>query len=224
MKKFLIRIILMFFIYFLEVAFVPASSTGEYASSSFRYGLINNEKIHDLSAKNLRCGEMKFDCVIDYKTFKENMILNQQELVRFYKDFGKIESNNNYDTVNCIGYCGRFQFGERARKDLGINDFTVKDFRRNPKVWPAKEQDIAMLNYMRINNERLRPYFFLINRRIHGVKITRSGLLAAAHLGGSKHVIEYLKSNGKDNFVDKFNTSVECYLKAYANYNFKLYN
>ena len=48
--------------------------------------------------------------------------------------------------------------------------------------------------------------------------ITPSGLLAGAHLKGAGSVIEYLKSRGKCCPKDGFGTSIESYIKQFANY------
>ena len=43
-------------------------------------------------------------------------------------------------------------------------------------------------------------------------------MLAGAHLKGAGAVSEYLKSNGKNNSKDAFGTSIESYMKNFANY------
>ena len=53
---------------------------------------------------------------------------------------------------------------------------------------------------------------------IKGNFITASGLLAGAHLKGAGSVIKYLESNGETNCKDAFGTSVETYIKQFANY------
>lgn len=53
---------------------------------------------------------------------------------------------------------------------------------------------------------------------INGIVITPSGLLAGAHLKGAGSVIKYLKSNGNDISKDAFGTSIESYIKKFANY------
>ena len=53
---------------------------------------------------------------------------------------------------------------------------------------------------------------------INGYKITPSGLLAGAHLKGAGAVITYLKSGGKSISKDAFGTSIESYMKQFADY------
>ena len=57
-----------------------------------------------------------------------------------------------------------------------------------------------------------------LGKKINGITITKSGLLAGAHLKGAGCVINYLKSEGKNNACDAFGTSVETYLKKFAGY------
>ena len=57
-----------------------------------------------------------------------------------------------------------------------------------------------------------------LGKNINGITITKSGLLAGAHLKGAGCVINYLKSDGKNNACDAFGTSVETYLKKFAGY------
>ena len=53
---------------------------------------------------------------------------------------------------------------------------------------------------------------------IRGVKITESGILAAAHLGGAGNVKIYLRSGGMNGFSDAFGTSIRYYLKKFSGY------
>lgn len=53
---------------------------------------------------------------------------------------------------------------------------------------------------------------------IKGVKITESGILAAAHLGGAGSVKSFLKSNGNNGFTDGFGTSLKSYLRKFGGY------
>ena len=54
---------------------------------------------------------------------------------------------------------------------------------------------------------------------INGVKITKSGLLAAAHLSGAGNVKSFL-NGGIDDFKDGNGTKLTTYLKEFSNYNF----
>jgi hypothetical protein len=48
--------------------------------------------------------------------------------------------------------------------------------------------------------------------------ITESGILAAAHLGGTGSVRKFLKSNGKYKCKDQYGSSVQHYLRIFSGY------
>ena len=53
---------------------------------------------------------------------------------------------------------------------------------------------------------------------VSGVKITESGILAAAHLGGSGSVKRFLNSNGSRKCKDDYGTSVKTYMRDFGGY------
>ena len=53
-------------------------------------------------------------------------------------------------------------------------------------------------------------------KEINGIQLTRSGMLAAAHLVGPGGLKKYLRSGGKNIPKDGNNTSIETYLKKFA--------
>ncbi|MDA8762541.1 peptidoglycan-binding protein LysM, partial [Flavobacteriaceae bacterium] len=57
-----------------------------------------------------------------------------------------------------------------------------------------------------------------VGKTINGIKITESGILAAAHLSGAGNVKKYLRSNGSINLSDAYGTSIESYMKIFAGY------
>ncbi len=57
-----------------------------------------------------------------------------------------------------------------------------------------------------------------VGRNIGGVKITESGILAAAHLAGAGNVKKYLRSGGAIAFSDAFGTSIKHYLRKFSGY------
>ena len=154
---------------------------------------------------------------------------------KFLEALAKRESNGNYQAFNCYGYAGKYQMGEMALVDCGYyqkksckynNDWSgnflgkdcvnsIKDFLKNP---------IAQENAIRIYLKKQWRYLKALNvtifleQMINGYKITKSGLLAGAHLKGCGAVAEYLKSNGKNIGKDAFGTSIETYIKDFAGY------
>ena len=56
------------------------------------------------------------------------------------------------------------------------------------------------------------------NKVINGIRITESGILAAAHLAGAGNVKKFLRSGGANSFSDGFGTSITHYFKKFAGY------
>ena len=55
-------------------------------------------------------------------------------------------------------------------------------------------------------------------RIVGGVKVTESGILAAAHLGGVGSVKRFLNSNGSRKCKDEYGTSVKTYMRDFGGY------
>lgn len=80
-------------------------------------------------------------------------------------------------------------------------------------------QDKAFRALIAKNKWELRKEIKKYNGKvINGVKITESGLIAAAHLGGAGSVKRYLRSNGQRGFKDGFGTSLRSYIKKFGGY------
>lgn len=58
-----------------------------------------------------------------------------------------------------------------------------------------------------------------VGKTINGIKITESGILAAAHLSGAGNVKKYLRSNGTECFSDAYGATIQSYLRKFASYN-----
>ena len=58
-----------------------------------------------------------------------------------------------------------------------------------------------------------------VGKTMNGIKITESGILAAAHLGGAGNVKKFLRSNGSRRFSDAYGSSIQSYLKKFKDYN-----
>ncbi|CAM4066530.1 MULTISPECIES: peptidoglycan-binding protein LysM [Flavobacterium] len=122
------------------------------------------------------------------------------------------ESRGILNMVNSYGYMGKYQFGKTALRCVGVYDF--QEFLRN-----ADWQEKAFKALLSINKWELRKEIKKYNGKvINGVKITESGILAAAHLGGAGSVKKYLRSNGRNGFKDGFGTSLKSYLKKFGGY------
>jgi hypothetical protein len=130
-----------------------------------------------------------------------------------YKEaIGFKESQGQYRKINSLGYLGKYQFGVETLKTVGINNSA--EFLDSPKL-----QEKAFVALLSKNKWELQDEILKYDGRIlNGIRITESGILAAAHLGGVGSVKRYFKSNGKRYMRDAFGTSVKTYLKAFSGY------
>ncbi|MBY0486986.1 MAG: peptidoglycan-binding protein LysM, partial [Flavobacteriaceae bacterium] len=100
------------------------------------------------------------------------------------------ESQGRYNMINSLGYLGKYQFGTSALRFIGINNNAA--FLSNPAL-----QEKAFVALLKINKSKLKDVIEEYRgKTIDGVRITESGILAAAHLGGAGSVRKYLESNG----------------------------
>ena len=122
------------------------------------------------------------------------------------------ESRGNYFTVNDLGYLGKYQFGAETLKLLGV--YNPEYFLYTPEL-----QEKAFLANSERNKWILRKDISrFVGKEIHGVAITESGILAAAHLAGPGSVKKFLRSFGGDNFSDAYGTSISSYMKRFSGY------
>jgi hypothetical protein len=59
---------------------------------------------------------------------------------------------------------------------------------------------------------------WFVGRKIRGIEVTESGILAAAHLAGAGNVKKYLRSHGEIDVADAFGTSISNYLEKFSGY------
>jgi hypothetical protein len=122
------------------------------------------------------------------------------------------ESRGILDMVNPYGYMGKYQFGKSTLRTVGVYDF--QEFLKN-----ATWQEKAFKALIARNKWELRREIEKYKGRvINGVRITESGLIAAAHLGGAGSVKKYLRSNGRNGFKDGFGTSLKSYMKKFGGF------
>jgi hypothetical protein len=144
---------------------------------------------------------------------------HELEFSRFINDLGYRESRNNWMSVNRIGCFGEWQFAESTLRYLGFRKITLKKFRANPFIFPRELQAEALKALIRVNLIYLKDYKHYEGESIKGILITKSGLIAASHLGGAGSVKKFLNSDGRVNKKDAFGTSVSDYLKTFSAYN-----
>ena len=132
--------------------------------------------------------------------FTGNFFIGFKEAIAFKESQGK------YKKINSLGYLGKYQFGTETLKTVGVHN--------SPKF--QKKAFIALLakNKWELRDE-IEKYEGTI---LNGIRVTESGILAAAHLGGAGSVKKYFKNNGKRFFRDAYGTSLRTYMKAFGGY------
>ncbi len=122
------------------------------------------------------------------------------------------ESGGNYNSVNTYGYLGKYQFGASTLKLIGIHN--PAKFLKNPRL----QEKAFLANTARNKWILRRDIKNFVGKRINGIVVTESGILAAAHLAGPGSVKKYLRSYGLDNFADGYGTTVYYYMKRFSGY------
>lgn len=167
---------------------------------------------------------------LNYTVSEDLVLLNSQEEASLNKSYDKYfpylgksylgfkealafkESRGNYFTVNDLGYLGKYQFGAETLKLLGV--YNPEFFLYTPEL-----QEKAFLANSERNKWILRKDIArFVGKEIHGITITESGILAAAHLAGPGSVKKFLRSFGDYNFSDAYGTSISSYMKRFSGY------
>lgn len=122
------------------------------------------------------------------------------------------ESQGKYHVVNTLGYLGKYQFGSSTLHLMGVYD--MDSFLDNAELQEkAFETNIARNKWiLRRDIKRF------TGKRIGGVEITESGILAAAHLAGAGNVKKYLRSYGQNDVTDAYGSSISYYMKKFGGY------
>src|SRR6056300_482252 len=96
---------------------------------------------------------------------------------KFLEDLGFRESSGNYKAVNKYGYLGKYQFGRKTLNAIDMKHISKRQFLSSPEL-----QEEAMQRLMLANYKSLKRYIKKYNGTVvHGILITKSGVLAAAH-------------------------------------------
>ncbi|RCS27733.1 peptidoglycan-binding protein LysM [Polaribacter sp. WD7] len=147
------------------------------------------------------------------KNIDYNIPYLQKDFVGFKEALAFKESQGKYTVVNTLGYLGKYQFGKTTLHRFGINNSQA--FLQNPEL-----QERAFLALCKVNKWILRKDIRRsVGKTINGIKITESGILAAAHLSGAGNVKKFLRSNGDIRFSDAYGASIQLYLKKFGGYN-----
>ena len=135
-----------------------------------------------------------------------------KSFVAFKEALAFKESGGDYSIVNEFGYLGKYQFGRGTLKMIGIRDTNL--FLNDPEL-----QEAAFFANTSRNKWILRKEISRFEDQVvNGIKITESGILAAAHLAGAGNVKKYLRSGGTNSFNDGFGTSIKSYFTKFGGY------
>lgn len=122
------------------------------------------------------------------------------------------ESQGKYKKINSLGYLGKYQFGTQTLRTIGVHN--SRQFLNSPKM-----QEQAFIALIAKNKSELKE---IIERyegqMVSGIRVTESGILAAAHLGGVGSVKKFFKNNGNRYFKDAYGTSIRSYMRDFGGY------
>jgi len=149
----------------------------------------------------------------DYPVEKNlNIPYTGNHLIGFKEAVAFKESQGKYRKVNSLGYMGKYQFGSKALRAIGVKN--NKEFLKDPAL-----QEKAFIALLSINKWILRNEIERYEgKTINGVEITESGILAAAHLGGAGSVKNFFRNKGHRHFRDAYGTSLRSYMIAFGGY------
>ncbi|UCE93116.1 MAG: peptidoglycan-binding protein LysM [Flavobacteriaceae bacterium] len=193
------RMMFIAYIAIILVVFTQYNTLFYKASKKVRYNLPKANAIVTVS-KSVEPFKVYFTPSVD------NLYIGFKEAVAFK------ESRGNYKKVNSLGYLGKYQFGESTLNRIRIYD--TENFLNDPKLQEDAFYTLCSLNKWILKRDIKRS----VGKKINGVVITESGILAAAHLAGAGNVKKYLRSNGEFNSYDAYGTNVHQYMKKFAGY------
>ena len=200
MKREILRITI--FVFVLGVAYTGLSfkskvdlSSYKVSEGSFCYHVPNENEMVSKESVNFR-----------YQLFLGKTFLGFKEALGFK------ESQGDYSTINSFGYLGKYQFNKNTLHMIGI--YNTEDFLDDSRLQEDAFQMYTSRNKWILRRD-IKRYVWSY---IRGVKVTESGILAAAHLAGAGNVKKYLRSGGAYEFADAFGTSIQYYLKKFSGY------
>jgi len=156
---------------------------------------------------NIRMEELKRD--------KLNYLSQYQN---FKSKLARLESSNNWREYNRFGYIGKYQFGKSALAATGYSHVTPEEFIADPDIFSETDQEKAMDQLLKLNEADMRSYLerYVGLTLYDSIRITRAGVLAAAHLSGPANVKEFLDTNGTKNPKDRMGTRLSDYFHYFS--------
>tara|TARA_B100001564_G_scaffold269275_1_gene230883 strand:+ start:718 stop:1302 length:585 start_codon:yes stop_codon:yes gene_type:complete len=191
----------LFFILFLVFSFTFLSA---FTYKTIRAYIIPVTQIKTMPIKEIRI-----------ETTPIRVKLDSKGHYSFLDALGHQESRNRYDIVNRFGYMGRYQFGKSTLKTVKIK-VSQEEFLNSPKI-----QEEAMRRLLIYNKKKLQKYIDKYNGKVvHGILVTESGILAAAHLGGAGSVKKWFRT-GKVR-KDGNGVKITSYMTRFGGYNLNI--
>lgn len=136
-------------------------------------------------------------------------------LDNYMESIGFRESSGRYDAVNSFGYMGKYQFAPATLRNLGF-DVRMNEFLFNPQL-----QDSAMISLLHHNYKILKNTIYTYDgTEMDEYTITKSGILAAAHLVGPRRTRLLLERGIDTN--DAYGTTALSYLIEFSGYDIEL--
>ena len=126
------------------------------------------------------------------------------------------ESQGNYFITNTLGYLGKYQFGIGTLQLMGV--YNATQFLNDPRL----QEKVFLTNVARNKWILRKEIEKFVGKKIRGIEITESGILAAAHLAGAGNVKKYLHSYGQKDVKDAYGTNISNYLKKFMGYDISL--
>ena len=182
----------------------------------------SNETI-DLSKYSTEGLDLNYTVSIDAIEVNNSLVSNDSDnifspylgksFVGFKEALAFKESQGRYHIVNTLGYLGKYQFGKSTLQRFNIHN--AQEFLNSPELQEEAFVALCSLNKWILRKDIERS----VGKKINGVEITESGILAAAHLAGAGNVKKYLRSYGEQTFKDAYGSSVQHYIKEFSGYN-----
>lgn len=183
------------------------TGTGIKTQDEIQFGRIEGFHISDDEINNYSVPTIDETAKISF-----NFPFTGKSYIGFKQAIGLKESQCLYKLVNRYGYMGKYQFGKSALRSVGI--YNHKEFLNNPVLQEKAFKALLAKNKWELRKEISR----YSGKTISGVKVTESGILAAAHLSGAGSVKKFLHSNGTNGYRDGFGTSLKSYIRKFGGY------
>jgi hypothetical protein len=149
------------------------------------------------------------------KKRRKYSIPKRGELRQFMAKLAHAEGMGRTDVVNKYGYMGKYQFGRKTLNGIGFSHISNEEFLADVAL-----QDSAMVLLLKKNERTLRTVIDTYsNQTVNGVYVTKSGILAGAHLVGPGGVLAFFYPE-KYNFrvVDGNGRHISDYITTFGGY------